>query len=310
MSIPSLHLRDRQVLAFKHVMEIGTVSGAARRMLIAQPGVTRLLKQLEHDVGFTLFERVRGRLVPTPEARLFHREVQRMWSGMEHLRETARRISGREVGGLRISAMPLLGITFLPDVLAAFAPHHPDARLELATFRSEQVIEDVITQRCDMGFAIVAEADDRVDSEVFSLGSLCALPRHHPLADREIIEVDDLDNQTLISFEPQDPLRIDLEKLMETRRIKPKNYLEVSLALQAVRLVRQGVGIAIIDPISAKVFEGEELILRPFKPALSENFALLTTRDQPTSQLAKDFIILFKEHFKQASVFSTWTDSA
>ncbi|BBI54870.1 hypothetical protein HORIV_72910 [Vreelandella olivaria] len=69
--MPSLHLRDRQILAFKHVMEIGTVSGAARRMLIAQPGVTRLLKQLEHDVGFTLFERVRGRLVPTPEARLF-----------------------------------------------------------------------------------------------------------------------------------------------------------------------------------------------------------------------------------------------
>ncbi|MFP3472134.1 LysR family transcriptional regulator, partial [Micrococcus sp. SIMBA_144] len=79
-------------------MEIGTVSGAARRMLITKPGVTRLLKQLEHDVGFTLFERVRGRLVPTPEARLFHREVQKVWSGMEHLRSTARRISEREVG--------------------------------------------------------------------------------------------------------------------------------------------------------------------------------------------------------------------
>lgn len=60
-------LSDRQLQAFQQVMDCGSVSGAARRMLIAQPGVTRLLKQLEHDVGFTLFERRRGRLVPTPK---------------------------------------------------------------------------------------------------------------------------------------------------------------------------------------------------------------------------------------------------
>lgn len=299
MKLP--HLRDKQVLAFKQVMECGTVSGAARRMLIAQPGVTRLLKQLEHDLGFHLFERVRGRLIPTPEARLFHREVQRVWTGIDHLRDTARRIREREVGGLRISAMPLLGMTFLPDVLAEFAPAHPDTRIELATFRSEQVVEDVITQRSDLGFAIVADNDDRVNSERFRLDSLCVLPNGHPLTARERIYAEDLQDQALIYFEPQDPLRRALDGLLEGKGIQPRRSIEVSLALQAARLVARGGGIAILDPISARAFGTDSLTLRPFEPNLGEDFALLTPRDQPLSRLARDFVAAFRQGLDQAT---------
>ncbi|QJQ95876.1 MULTISPECIES: LysR substrate-binding domain-containing protein [Halomonadaceae] len=292
MSTP--HLRDKQVLAFKHVMDCGTVSGAARRMLVAQPGVTRLLRQLEHDVGFPLFERVRGRLVPTPEARLFYREVLRVWGGLDQLRDTARRIREREVGGLRISAMPLLGMTFLPDVLAEFAPAHPDARIELVTFRSAQVIEEIITQRSDLGFAIVAENDERVDTTRFRLDSLCVLPNCHPLAACERICLTDLHDQSLICFEPQDPLRMELDRLLKEQDVQPRRHLEVSLALQATRMVTQGLGIAILDPISAKAFGGGSLTLRPFEPNLGEEFALLTPRDQPLSRLTQDFIATFR----------------
>jgi DNA-binding transcriptional LysR family regulator len=293
--MPSPRLSDRQVQAFKHVMESGTVTGAAQRMLTAQPGVTRLLKQLEHDVGFTLFERVRGRLVPTPEARIFYREVVRVWTGIDHLRETARRIREREVGGLRISAMPLLGMTFIPDVLANFAIDHPDASLELSTYRSEQVIDEVITQRCDVGFAIVANGDERVTQETFRLESLCVMPSGHPLADKSIIALRDFQDQELICFETHDPLRMTLDQLFEREGVKPRQRLEVSLALQATRMVRRGLGIAVLDPINACAFGNEGLVLRPMAFELGEDVALLTPRDQPCSQLAQDFISLFRQ---------------
>ncbi|MGC3873497.1 LysR family transcriptional regulator [Halomonas sp. GXIMD04776] len=294
--MPKPYLSDRQIVAFKHVMECGTVSGAAQRMLTAQPGVTRLLKQLEHDIGFTLFERQRGRLVPTPEARLFYREVARVWTGNEHLKETARRIRDREVGGLRISAMPLLGLVFIPDVLADFVPVHPDANIELSTYRSEQVVEEVITQRCDLGFAILAENDDRVDRETFRLESLCALHKDHPLAVKETITLADLAGECLICFETHDPLRMALDRSLDREDVRPRQRLEVSLALQAIRLVRHGLGMAILDPISARAFGSDGVTLRPFSPSLGEDFALLTPRDQPASRLAQDFIALFRRH--------------
>lgn len=293
------YLRDRQVLAFKHVMECGTVTGAAHRMMTAQPGVTRLLRQLEHDVGFTLFERIRGRLASTPEARTFYREVARVWTGIDHLRETARRIREREIGGLRISAMPLLGMTFIPDVLADFARSHPDASIELSTYRSEQVVEEVITQRCDLGFAIVAERDDRVHQESFRLESLCVLPAQHPLAERATITPQDLEGENLVCFEAHDPLRIALDQLLGREGVRPRQRIEVSLALQATRLVRHGLGITVLDPISAHAFGPASLALRPFSFALGEDFALLTPRDQPSSRLAQDFIALFREHYER-----------
>ncbi|WP_136066311.1 LysR substrate-binding domain-containing protein [Modicisalibacter radicis] len=296
MHLPQL--RDRQVQAFKHVMESGTVTGAAQRMFTAQPGVTRLLKQLEHDVGFVLFERVRGRLIPTPEARLFYREVARVWSGMEHLRDTARRIREREVGGLRISAMPLLGATFIPDVLADFAVEHGDAQLELSTYRSAQVIDEVVTQRCDLGFAIVAEGDDRVHSETFRLESLCVVPQGDPLAARDVIEWQDFHERTLICFEAHDPLRLTLDRHFARADVQPRQRFVVSLALQAARLVRRGVGIAVLDPISAQAFGNEGLVFRPLAYPLGEDFALLTPRDQPRSRLTQDFIALFREHME------------
>lgn len=299
--MPSLRLSDRQVQAFKHVMESGTVTGAAQRMLTAQPGVTRLVRQLEHDVGFPLFQRVRGRLIPTPEARIFYLEVARVWTGIDHLRETARRIREREVGGLRISAMPMLGMTFLPDVLADFAIGHPDASLDLSTYRSQQVVDEVITQRCDVGFAIVTDGDERVTQETFRLDSFCLMPPRHPLATNSSISLQDLHNQALICFETHDPLRMTLDRLFEQGGVQPKRLYEVSLALQATRLVRHGLGIAVLDPINAQAFGLEGLALRPLAFTLGEDIALLTPRDQPYSQLTQDFITLFRQRLDTCS---------
>lgn len=293
----SPRLSDRQLQAFQQVMECGSVSEAARRLFIAQPGVTRLLKQLEHDLGFALFERRRGRLVPTPEARLFHREQVRVWSGLDTLRATARRIREREVGGLRISAMPLLGMTFLPDVLAAFAPRHGEARIELATFRSEQVLEEVVTQRAELGFAMLGAGDERVESETFRLASVCLLPGDHPLAARECISPEDLHDQPLICCEPNDPTRQSLDRLLAADGVRPRRQLQVSLALQAARLVAQGAGITVIDPLSARIFADRELATRPFTADLEDAFYLLTPREQPLSRLAQDFIAEFRMHF-------------
>lgn len=294
MELP--RLSDRQLQAFQQVMDCGTVSGAAQRMLIAQPGVTRLIKQLEHDLGFTLFERRRGRLVPTPEARLFHRELIRVWCGLGELRATARRIRDRETGGLRISAMPLLGVAFLPDVLASFVQQHSEAEIEQATFRSEQVLEDVVTQRADLGFAMLGGGDERVESEAFQLESVCLLPANHPLAAQSSVSLRDLHDQPLIFYEPLDPTRQSLDRLLDKEGVRPRRHLQVSLALQAARLVAQGAGITVIDPLNARVFGNRHLAIRRFTAELDDTFYLLTPREQPLSRLARDFINLFRAH--------------
>lgn len=60
--------RLRQLEAFRAVMQSGSVSRAAQRMLLTQPAVTKLLRSLEDETGLPLFDRSRRHLQPTPEA--------------------------------------------------------------------------------------------------------------------------------------------------------------------------------------------------------------------------------------------------
>jgi hypothetical protein len=60
--------------------------------------------------------------------------------------------------------------------------------------------------------------------------------------------------------------------------------------------------VALLDPISARAFGSDGVTLRPFAPALGEDFALLTPRDQPASRMAQDFIALFRRHHGRLGV--------
>lgn len=293
-SWPAPRLSDRQLQAFRHTMESGSVSAAARRMLIAQPGVTRLLKQLEYDLGFALFARQRGRLVATPEAWLFYGEQMRLWQGLDRLRATAQRIRQREMGGLAISALPLLGLTFLPEVVAGIAKQHPDQRIRLIHQRSEQVIEDVVTQRAEIGFSLIGGQDERLNAERFRLANVCLMPLNHPLAELDHITLSDLEDQLLIQYEAEDPSRQSLNRALEAEGITPRTRLEVSLARQAVGMVEHGAGLAVIDALNAAAADTSTTLTRPLKAELNDTFYLLSSRDQPLSRLAKDFIERFQ----------------
>ena len=85
----------REIDAFQAVMVCGTASRAADVLGISQPAVSKAIQSLEASIGFALFERVKGRLLPTPEGQLFHREVEQSFAGLARLRSAATRFRVR-----------------------------------------------------------------------------------------------------------------------------------------------------------------------------------------------------------------------
>lgn len=122
----------RQVEAFRAVMMSGTASRAAELLGVTQPAISRSLAELERAIGFALFVRVRGRLVPTPEGQLFFQDVDRVFQGMESLRAAAIRIRSAGSGALRVASLASLGSTIVPAAIARFRREFPDATV---TFR-------------------------------------------------------------------------------------------------------------------------------------------------------------------------------
>src|SRR5499433_1980805 len=106
-------------------MEAGTVIEAAGLMHLSQPAVSRLVGDLEANLGYALFARVKGRLAPTDEAHVLYAEVQRAFIGLDQITHTALDIRTHQVGRIRLIAMPALSDGALPPASSAFLLANP-----------------------------------------------------------------------------------------------------------------------------------------------------------------------------------------
>ena len=97
----------RQIEAFKAVIETGTVSRAAEVLNMSQPAASKLLTNLEADIGLTLFERRRGLLVPNERGVRFYQEIDRIFSGLNQINRAVDSLRREEQGQLVIGCLPV-----------------------------------------------------------------------------------------------------------------------------------------------------------------------------------------------------------
>ena len=121
-----MSLRFRQLQAFHAIVETGTVTGAASRLGISQPGVSNLIAQLEMQTRLKLFDRAKGRLIATPEAEVLFREVETVVRGLDHVSQAVTDLQNKQAGQLTIASPHNLSFGFIPDVIARFAEARPD----------------------------------------------------------------------------------------------------------------------------------------------------------------------------------------
>lgn len=125
---------------FFAVMRDGSLSGAARRLKLAQPTVGRHIDALEAALGVSLFTRSPRGLVPTPAAKTLVPYGDAMSAAAAALLRSAASEGDDERGVVRVTASEVMGAEVLPPILAAFRADHPGVALELAvTNRNEDL---------------------------------------------------------------------------------------------------------------------------------------------------------------------------
>lgn len=281
----------RQFETFRAVMHSGSASRAAELLNITQPSVSRSISELEDAVGFALFNRVRSRLVPTPEAKLLLREVERSFIGLERLRAEVARIRDFGSGSIRIASLAALGNTIVPRAIQAFQRKYPDIALTLQIHATTKVRELVGSGEFDIGLAADEVELSGVEHRAFgSFRAVCALPPGHPLSERRVIQPVDLDGIPFVALAPEDRARQRLDAVLEAAEVRPKVVVETPNSSTVCALALEGVGVGIINPTSADGFAERGLVFRPFEPAVYFKSILLFRPDTQQARLVKEFI--------------------
>jgi DNA-binding transcriptional LysR family regulator len=284
-------MQTRQIEAFAALMKTGTASRAAELLGVSQPAVSRMIADLEHAIGFRLFDRVRNRLIATPEARLFHRDVEAAFRGMDALRAAAARIRDRGSGELRIASLSALGATLVPRAIARFRAKHPTVRITLDVLLSRDVRDMVASGECDIGLAADEVDLTGVSHQLFvAPNALCVLPAGHRLAAKPVIGPADLEGENFIAYAPEDRSRHRLDKVLAEAGVAPRIVVETALASTVYALVAEGVGIGLANPFFSPGLDRSRVATRPFEPGIAIRSLLILPPDRPKSALVRDFI--------------------
>ncbi|MFC5431696.1 LysR substrate-binding domain-containing protein [Paraburkholderia denitrificans] len=283
-------LRIRQVEAFRAVMQRRSVTRAAESLGISQPAVSRLVADFEANVGFALFTRRQGRLVPTAEAYALNEEVERAFVGLERVAQAAGQIRERRRGALTIAGTFDLAADFLPRVIASFAREHQGVDVTLLALEPAAVVEHVGAQRCDLGFVAPSVAHAQVRLEALGQWALrCIVPRGHRLARKRIVNAADCAGESFVSFARLSEPRTRIDRMFEQSGIEREMGIEATLAQSIVTLVEAGAGIALVDPLSAAGAAARVAVKR-FSPVLPQTVHVARHAEQSQSMLADAFV--------------------
>ncbi len=279
--------RIRQLEAFHAVLQTGSATRAAELLRISQPSVSKLLQELEAETGVRLFERVRKRLFPTPEARRLAQEVDDLFRKLSRIEHVANEMRAKGVGQLRIASLPALGFGLIPRVLARFRHDQPELRAVLSLAPSQRVVEMVASGEVDIGFAYpVPGKPTTLERHTLAvLPAVVVLPPGHRLARQKELRPEDLEDETLVSLGREDRSRDNMDMLFDKTRLDAAVAVETPFAAVACELVAAGVGVALVDPVTA-YFYGDRLEVRPIEPSFSFDFGALTLAGSPPSSAA------------------------
>lgn len=286
-----MKLNLRQIEVFRAIMLSGSISGASKLLFVSQPAVSRLIAYTEQRLGLMLFERIKGRLYPTPEARRLFVEVTALYQNVQRVNEVADNLAENREGQLRLSCSPSLGQSLLPRAIARFRQLHPEIRIVLQTLIPAVMEQSLLTQQVELGVAYMPVNHPSLATRpLYENRIVAVLPAGHPLAARRQVTAAELAREPLIGYSADIPFGMLVHKLFGAEDAQPEPRIEVRQAHVACALVQAGAGVALVDEITVAGPIWSQVVTVPIADTVSAPVNVFHLQLQPLSRLAQAFI--------------------
>lgn len=286
-----MKLNLRQIEVFRAIMLSGSISGASKLLFVSQPAVSRLIAYTEQRLGLMLFQRIKGRLYPTPEAHRLFVEVTALYQNVQRVNEVADNLVESREGQLRLSCSPSLGQSLLPRAIAQFRRRYPQMRIVLQTQIPATLQQALLTQQVELGVAYMpVEHPSLASQPLYENKIVAVLPKGHPLAAQGQVEIRDLVMEPLIGYSADIPFGMLINRLFGDEDSRPEPLIEVQQAHVACALVQAGAGVALVDEITVAGPTWSKVVAVPIRGTVSAPVNVFHLQLQPLSRPALAFI--------------------
>jgi DNA-binding transcriptional LysR family regulator len=281
----------RQIEIFYAVYVHGTVNAAAKALNVSQPSVTKVLRHAEQSLGFDLFQRTKGRLVPTQEAHQLFADAADIHDRVRSLRQASVNMRQGKGSLLRISALPSLGLGAIPVAVASFMREHEDILFDLQTLHHDEMVRKLYERETDIAISFEVPPSAPVAHEVIGEGELVVLYREEDMPDAlSRLPLERLQSHKFISPVQAGPVGRMLSNELHRLEITLDEVVSARTYYVAAALVQAGVGMAIVDNFTGHASLASGLSFRPLQPAITFDINAIYLQNRPPSRAAAAFL--------------------
>ncbi|WP_218118006.1 LysR family transcriptional regulator [Pelistega sp. MC2] len=294
-----MNISLRQLKAFVTVAESGSFTQAATRLHLTQSALSGLMKELESQVGFRLFDRTTRQLsLSGAGVRLLPLAVQ-VLNDIASFEDEADKLKDGRLGDISVSVSQQLAASFMPYFLADFKKTYPETKIHLQDCSIEQVIQQVQSAEVDFGIGPDRVLPDDVEATPwFSLPFYAVVPKNHPTARQQKVSWRTLFKEPLISLTGSFNRHLSEELPADlSERIMAPDY-EVNFLSTALGMVHNGLGVSLCLPYAGDWVRQHDLVMMPLvEPIIHRRFYLYSRKNKSLSTIA----VLFKDYLLNLS---------
>jgi DNA-binding transcriptional LysR family regulator len=284
----------RQMEVFRAVMFSGGVNSAAELLHVSPPAISKVLAQATKASGLVLFERVKGRLIPTPEAQQLYAEINELWHGVEKVRDTSRALAQPARTTLRLVCSASLAPYLVSRTVARLYERFPRLQCRVQVFSPDILNQQLLDRSTHLGIALLPHDHPNLATvKGYQCGLACVMRKEHPLARRKLIKPADLVGERVISSPESTPFGQTLKRAFGVWAEKMHRDFEATSSTTACWFAQAGVGIAVVDQVSIAGGLLAGLEVRPFQSSEKLAVRIIRNRYRPMSVAERAFVEVF-----------------
>jgi DNA-binding transcriptional LysR family regulator len=285
-----MEFSSRQLRAFLLVAEHRSFTRAAAALFITPSGLSLLIRELETQLGFRLFDRTTRQVALTIQGGellvVVRRNLQELDAAMSGIGRAAKTASL----SISIGAPPLVAANILPLAIKEFRVQRPDLRIHVFDGDLNSILARVETGQLDMGLGIFGPAPEIRRTPFFRFSLMVIRPENDPAIRRASTTWSALKGETLISLPSTSPVQQLIDKHLSRAKITPPaTVVHASLDTQ-IAMVEAGEGIAVIPSYGLPVCRNRRIVMsRLINPVVTVDFHQIRNRGRKLPAGAEDF---------------------
>ncbi|OUS04833.1 hypothetical protein A9Q96_14090 [Rhodobacterales bacterium 52_120_T64] len=287
-----MRITARQIELFQMAYRHKSTRKAADALHISQPAISRVVADLETEMGIRLFDRSGRRFEPTPAAHSLSAAIRSHYYGIDRVIEAATMIATGTAGVLNVVTLPTAADMLVARSAAKLMAQYPNLRIDVDVLGERECLAMLRSGNADCAVICSSPRDTEfVSNLIREIKPVAALTPDDPLVTEASISLSQLAEKDLVMLPPDSPFRRLLELELAVSRIPFSVRAEARTQTALAEYVISGIGRAVIDPMAGALFSDAALILRPLKANLIwpiKFVASASTMAQPAAQLFVD----------------------